>query len=132
MQETQEMQVRSVGWKDPLAKKMATHSSILAWRIPRTEEPGGLHSIGGNSRKFFKSLKFSGTLNILKLLYKSFHSSFYSVCYNVTESILRIFSHYPSSIYTFYVISVFLQLMAFPASSEGACILSRLFQIFLS
>ena len=34
------------GWEDPLEKGMATHSSILAWRIPRTEEPGGLQSMG--------------------------------------------------------------------------------------
>ena len=34
------------GWEDPLEKKMATHSSILAWRIPWTEEPGRLQSIG--------------------------------------------------------------------------------------
>ena len=34
--------VRSLGWEDPLEKRMATHSSILAWRIPWTEEPGGL------------------------------------------------------------------------------------------
>ena len=42
----QETQVRSLGWEDPLEKEMATHSSILAWRIPWTEEPGGLQSIG--------------------------------------------------------------------------------------
>ena len=35
-----------MGWEDPLEKGMATHSSILVWRIPWTEEPGGLHSIG--------------------------------------------------------------------------------------
>ena len=40
MQETQETQVRSLGGEDPLEKEMATHSSILAWRIPWTEEPG--------------------------------------------------------------------------------------------
>ena len=39
-------QVRSLGWKDPLEKKMSTHSSILAWRIPWTEEPGRLQSTG--------------------------------------------------------------------------------------
>ena len=44
MQETQEMQVRSLGWEDPLEKEIATHSSILAWEIPWTEEPGGLQS----------------------------------------------------------------------------------------
>ena len=42
----QETQVCSLGWEDPLEKGMATHSSILAWRIPWTEEPGGLQSMG--------------------------------------------------------------------------------------
>ena len=37
--------VRSLGWDDPLEKEMATHSSILAWEIPWTEEPGGLQSL---------------------------------------------------------------------------------------
>ena len=46
MQETQEMQVRSLGWEDPLEQDVAIHSSIFVWRIPWTEEPGGLHSIG--------------------------------------------------------------------------------------
>ena len=41
----QETQVRSLGWKDPLEKGMASHSNILAWRIPWTEEPGGLQSM---------------------------------------------------------------------------------------
>ena len=42
----QETQVQSLGWEDPLEKGMATLSSILAWRIPWTEEPGGLQSMG--------------------------------------------------------------------------------------
>ena len=42
MQETQEMQFRSLDWEDPLEKEMATYSSILAWRIPWTEELGRL------------------------------------------------------------------------------------------
>ena len=42
----QETWVRSLGQEDPLEKEMATHSSILAWRIPWTEEPGGLQSAG--------------------------------------------------------------------------------------
>ena len=45
MQETQEMQVQSLGWEDTLEKEMATHSSILAWRIPWTDEPGGPQSM---------------------------------------------------------------------------------------
>ena len=40
------MWVGSLGWEDPLEEGMATHSGILAWRIPRTEEPGGLQSMG--------------------------------------------------------------------------------------
>ena len=42
----QKTQVWSLGWEDPLEKGMATHCSILAWRIPWTEEPGGLQSTG--------------------------------------------------------------------------------------
>ena len=42
----QDTRVQSLGWEDPLEKEMATHSSILAWRIPWTEEPGGLQSTG--------------------------------------------------------------------------------------
>ena len=42
----QETQVRSLGWEDPLKKEMATHSSILAWEIPWTEEPDRLPSMG--------------------------------------------------------------------------------------
>ena len=44
-----ETRVRSLRWEDPLEKEIATHSGILAWRIPRTEEPGGLQSIGWQS-----------------------------------------------------------------------------------
>ena len=41
-----ETQVGSLGWEDPLEKEMATHSSTLAWKIPWTEDPGGLQSMG--------------------------------------------------------------------------------------
>ena len=40
------IRVQSLGWEDPLEKGMATHSSVLAWRIPQTEESGGLQSMG--------------------------------------------------------------------------------------
>ena len=42
----QEMLVQSLGWEDPLEKEMTTHSSILAWEIPWTGEPGGLQFMG--------------------------------------------------------------------------------------
>ena len=47
---TRETQVRPLGWEDPLEKEMATHSNILAWRIPWTEEPGRLQSVGSQSQ----------------------------------------------------------------------------------
>ena len=50
VQELQEMQVPSLGGEEPLEEGMATHSSMLAWRIPWTEEPRGLQSIVGSHR----------------------------------------------------------------------------------
>ena len=44
----QETRVQSLGWEDPLEKKMATHSSVLAWKIPWTEEPGRLYGPWGH------------------------------------------------------------------------------------
>ena len=52
----QETWVRSLGWEDPLA----THSSILAWRIPWTEEPGGLQSKGHKESDTTEQLRFHG------------------------------------------------------------------------
>ena len=46
----QETQLRSLSWEDPLEEGMATHSSILAWEIQRTEKPGRLQSMGSQSR----------------------------------------------------------------------------------
>ena len=46
IQETNNVQVQPLGWEDTLEKEMATHSSILAWKMPRTEESGELESIG--------------------------------------------------------------------------------------
>ena len=45
-----ETQVRSLGQEDPLEEEVATHSSILAWRIPWTEEPGGVQAMGSQSQ----------------------------------------------------------------------------------
>ena len=46
----QEMQDQTLGREDPLEKEMATHSSVLAWKVPRTEEFGGLQSFGSQSQ----------------------------------------------------------------------------------
>ena len=47
----QKMQLQSLGWEEPLEKEMATHSSILAWEIPRTEEPSGRQSMGSQTHR---------------------------------------------------------------------------------
>ena len=47
----QETWVRFLGWEDPLEKEMAIHSCILVWRIPWTEEPGGLQSMGSQTAR---------------------------------------------------------------------------------
>jgi len=57
---TWETWVRSLGWEDPLERGMATHSSILAWRIPWIEEPGVLWSTGLQSRTQLSDFHFQG------------------------------------------------------------------------
>ena len=60
----QETQVQSLDWEAPLEKGMATHSSILAWRIPWTEEPGGMQSMGSpRVRHQCETNTFTLTLN---------------------------------------------------------------------
>ena len=64
MQETQEVWVQSLGWEGSLEEGVATHSSILAWRIPRTEEAGRLQSIGLQSRTQQERLSSSSSSRI--------------------------------------------------------------------
>ena len=59
MQKTQETQVQSPGGEDPLEKEMATHSSVLAWKIPWTEKPGRLQSMGSQSRTQLSDFAFT-------------------------------------------------------------------------
>ena len=54
-----ETQVQSLGWEDALEKEMATHPSILAWRIPRTEEPNRLQSMGYKELDMTEQLTYS-------------------------------------------------------------------------
>ena len=53
----QETQVQTLGQEDPLEKRMATHSSIPAWKIPWTEEPGGLQSVGLQRVRYHLAIK---------------------------------------------------------------------------
>ena len=71
MQEMEEMQLQSLGWEDLLEEGMATHSSTLAWRIPWTEEPGGLQSMGSQRIRHDRS-NLAHTDLIVKLAVKFF------------------------------------------------------------
>ena len=59
----QETYIRSLGQEDPLEEGMATHSSILAWRIPWIEKSGGLQSMGSQSRTQLKPLSMEATMS---------------------------------------------------------------------
>ena len=60
----QETWVQSLGWEDPLGKEMATHSSILAWKIPWTEDPGRLQSMGSQRVDTTERLHFHFLLSL--------------------------------------------------------------------
>ena len=69
IQETQEMQVWSLGQEDPLEEGVATHSSILAWRIPWTEEPGGLQSMGLQRVRYDLAIEHARTSICLSIVF---------------------------------------------------------------
>ena len=67
MQETQETWVRSLGQEDPLEGEMATHSSVLAWRIPGREEPGGLQSMRSHRVRLNRRMSASTSTSITEM-----------------------------------------------------------------
>ena len=80
--EAQETWVWSLGWEDPPGKGMATHSSILVWRIPWTEEPGGLQSIGLRKiRQNWRDLAYN-TQNAIYQYYAAHFWRFYRFYYH--------------------------------------------------
>ena len=89
MQETQETQVLSLDQEDPLEKERATHSSILVWEIPWTEEPGGLQSRGSQRTRHDLATEHIATtcsylhFNVLKL---NFSSKSYNLVFQVFNS----------------------------------------------
>ena len=91
-QEPQEMWVWSLGWEDPLEEDMATHSGIPAWRIPWTEEPGGLPSTGseriGHDRNNLACIQPLALVHVLKAYYEN--ESYYPL----KEKIHHILTYY--------------------------------------
>ena len=73
VQEQQDMQVRPLSQEDPLEEEMATHSSILAWKIPWTEEPGRLQSMGSKELDTTDHV-CTHKLNIPLIFFKAYHS----------------------------------------------------------
>ena len=107
MQEMQEMWVRSLGWEDPLEEGMATHSSILAQRIPWTEEPGGLQSVGGNKLGMTEHAHIYTSCHVSKMLSRKRPSAYriikctqtfmFMYCYSYftdTKPLLHIYLHF--------------------------------------
>ena len=84
IQETQETQVQSLGWEDPLEEEMATCSSILAWEIPWTEEPGGLQSTGHKELDSTEQL----TLSLWLVAHYPVHVSVFMI--NSVQSLSRV------------------------------------------
>ena len=79
MEETQETQVWSLDREDPLEKEMATHSIILAWRIPRPEEPGGLWSMGSQRvghNWVTNTFSFTNVVNYISVTYLFYNWKF--------------------------------------------------------
>ena len=68
----QETWVRSLGWEDPQEREIATHSSLLAWRIPYTEEPGGLQSIGSQALDMTEATEHTHTSVYMPILISQF------------------------------------------------------------
>ena len=81
----QETRVPSLGPEDPLEKEMATHSGILAWRIPQTEEPGGLQSRGHKESDKTERLHF----HFLKYFQKTKEEEILSYSFNKASLILK-------------------------------------------
>ena len=83
MQELQDKWVRFLGQEDPLEEGLATHSSILSWRIPRTEEPGGLHSMGSQrvGRNWSDLACMHAYIQMLLLLFSHQHICSLSLTY---------------------------------------------------
>ena len=80
------MQIQSLGWEDPLKEGMATHSSILAWRIPWTEESGGLRLQGRKELDTTEESEYAGTWDIFRGQEVPSDVSYVSL--HVTEAIL--------------------------------------------
>ena len=77
----QETQAQSLGQEDPLEKGMATHSSILAWRIPWTEEPGSLEFMGSQELDTTEQLNHHSGAHFYRNLFADHPSKFFSFCF---------------------------------------------------
>ena len=102
----QETWVRSLGREDPLEQKMATHTSILAWRIPWTEEPGGLQSMGSQRVRYdwatniftwwsFTETQFTYQIVHSLKIYNSLHFSAFTELYRHHQKLIWEYFHTP-------------------------------------
>ena len=101
MQEMQEMWVWSLDWEDPLEEEMATHSSILAWKIPWTEEPWGLQSMGSQRLGHVWAIEHS--THTVNLCSDSVLEALLGVFELVPEVIEEKFEEYDQERYAFFI-----------------------------
>ena len=107
----QEMQVWSLGWADPLDKKVATHSSILAWEIPWTEEPGGLWPMGLQKSQTQFSNYTTTTISLCAYLYIYRYRYRYRYRYHIFFLVLFYFGVFSYSIWRDSVTHIYVSVL---------------------
>ena len=99
----EETWVQSLSWQDPLQKGMATHSSILAWRIPWTEEPGGLQLMGSQRVGHnWVTNTFTSLFLVLLAVESSLASLHSNVCYIIVKSIFGKLNLYQHTLFSLF------------------------------
>ena len=112
-----ETRVQSLGWEDPLEKEMATYSSILAWRISRTEEPGGLLSTGSQRVRHDWATSLSFTFNGQDIDLHYCGTEWFALETNRDHSVV-----YEIALYFFFYWTLLLTMMATPFLLRDSCL----------
>ena len=108
MQEMQETVIQSLGWENPLEEEMAVHSSILAWKIPWTEEPGGLQSMESQKSQAWLSMQHAHIHSSSWYLYKLTETCIHTYMYTYTYPSVFPLHFLPVSLWLTYLFTYLL------------------------